>query len=197
MDETYNAKVVKKYEKFVGKHQLLRLLKLFSLEKFAGKWSQVMCSPSTSLLGSGVSYSSVQAKYTLKKNNVVGVRNDAYDNHLNRVSITGTSEARVECVPTCRNIEFNNLFRSKGDYWIIDATPSFNTILIAAPLCIKVFNEPIIITNTLGCYVLTKNTVKEFWDSTKEHEYIFHSLEKYGFTKLWNKPLATPQTYEL
>jgi hypothetical protein len=155
-----------------------------------------MCSPSTSVLGSGPNYSSVQATYTLKKNNIVGVKNDAYDNDLIRVCITGTSRARDDDVPTCRTVKFNNLFNVEGDYWLIYATPSFNTVIVAAPIMIKVFNQPLVVTNNFGFYVLSRN-IKQFWSSPNEYKNTLDALKKYGFNKRWNKPVVTAESYKL
>ena len=192
----YDKVVVKKYKKFVGKKELKILIRNFSPEKFSGKWKQVMCSPSTSVMGSGPKYSSVQATYNLKKNGLVGVKNDAYDNDLNRVSIKGTSRARDEDVPTCRTVKFNKLFNFEGDYWIIYATPTFKTIIISAPIMIKIFNRPIVVTNNFGFYVLTRN-IQEFWNSPEEYEDVFDTLQKYGFTYPWNKPVVTAEIYDI
>lgn len=192
----YDKKVVKKYKKFVGVKELKKLLNNFDSEKFAGKWKQVMCSRSTALLGSATDYSSVQATYTLKKNGIIGVKNHAYDDNLNRVCITGTSEARVASVPTCRIVKFNNLFNVKGNYWFMYATPSFKTIIVAAPLIVNFLNSPIVLTNTFAVYVLSRNT-KQFWNSPKEYKPTFDALEKYGFTKFWNKPIATAESFKL
>ena len=192
----YDEAVVKKYENYVGKKELSKLVGAFSPEKFAGNWKQVMCSPSTSVLGSGPNFSSVEATYKLKKDGVVGVKNDAYDNDFYRVSITGASRARDEEVPTCRTVEFNNLFNIEGDYWLIYATPSFKTVIVAAPIMVKLFNRPFVITNNFGFYVLTRNR-KHFWSSLGEYKNTFHALEKYGFNKPWNKPLATAETFDL
>jgi lipocalin len=194
--ENYDDAVVNKYKKFVGKNELKVLNRIFTSKKFAGKWKQVMCSLSTSVLGSGPNYSSVQATYKLKKNGLVSVRNDAYDNNFNRVCITGTSRARDEEVPTCRTVKFNNLFDIEGDYWLIYSTPSFKTVIIAAPIMVKIFNRPVVITNNFGFYVLTRN-IKEFWSSSEEYEKAFNALEKYGFNKPWNKPVATAEVYEM
>jgi lipocalin len=192
----YDEAVVEKYKNFVGKKELKKLIRNFTSEKFSGKWKQVMCSSSTSLFGSGPKFSSVQATYKLKKNGLVSVRNDAYDNDLNKVFITGTSRARDEDVPTCRTVKFNNMFDIEGDYWIAYATSSFKTVIVAAPIMIKVFNRPFVITNNFGFYVLTRN-IKDFWSSPEEFENTFDALEKYGFNKPWNKPVATAESYEL
>jgi lipocalin len=192
----YDEAVVEKYKEFIGKKKLIKLLDKFSPKKFAGRWQQVMCSPSTSVLGSGKDFTSVQATYKLKKDGVVSVRNDAYDNDFKRVSIKGTSKAIDENIPTCRKVEFNNFFRIKGHYWLMDATPTFNTILVAAPVIVKVINTPIVVSNNFGVYVLTRD-IEKFWSSPEEHQYIFNALKEYGFDKFWNKPLATAKTFDL
>jgi lipocalin len=192
----YDKAVVKKYKEFVGHKELKELTRAFSPQKFAGKWKQVMCSPSTSVLGSGPDYNSVQATYKLKKNGIISVKNDAYDNDFHRVCITGTSGARDTSVPTCRTVKFNNLFDVQGDYWIAYATPSFQSIIVAAPIIIKLFNRPLVITKNFGFYVLTRDATK-FWSSSQEYKRIFDALEKYGFNKIWNKPVATAETFEL
>lgn len=192
----YNELVVKKYKEFVGENELRQLLKRFTPEKFAGIWKQAMCSSSTRFLGSGPNYSSVQAKYTLKENNIVGVRNDSYDNDFRKAGITGTSGARDVSVPTCRTVKFNNIFDIEGDYWLIYATPSFQSVIVSAPIILKVFNRPLVIANNFGFYVLTRN-IKKFWSSPEEHEAIFDVLKKYKFRNFWNKPVATAETYEI
>ena len=191
----YDEAVVNKYEKYVGENELKKLVSTFDPDKFAGNWKQVMCSPSTSVLGSGPNFSSVEATYKLKKDGVVGVKNDAYDNDFYRVSITGASRARDEEVPTCRTVKFNNLFDIEGDYWLIYATPSFKTVIVAAPIMVRIFNRPLVITNNFGFYVLTRK-VKDFWSSPEEYENAFNALKKYGFNKFWNKPVATAETFE-
>jgi lipocalin len=192
----YDKAVVEKYKKFVGKKELKILISNFTPNKFAGKWKQAMCSPSTKVLGSGPNFSSVQATYKLKKNGLISVRNDAFDNELKRVYITGTSRTRDEDIPTCRTVKFNNLFNIEGDYWIAYATPSFKTVIVSAPIVIKIFNRPLVVTNNFGFYVLTRN-IKDFWNSPEEHVSTLNALEKYGFNKPWNKAVVTGEAYEL
>jgi lipocalin len=192
----YDKAVVNKYEKYVGENELKKLVSTFDPEKFAGNWKQVMSSASTRVLGSGPNFSSVEATYKLKKNGEIAVKNDAYDNDFYRVSITGTSRARDENVPTCRTVKFNNLFNIEGDYWLIYATPSFKTVIVAAPIMVKLFNTPLVITNNFGFYVLTRNKNK-FWSSPREYKNTLRALEKYGFNKPWNKPVATAETFEI
>ena len=76
------------------------------------------------------------------------------------------------------------------------ATPSFKTVIVAAPIMVRIFNRPLVITNNFGFYVLTRK-VKEFWDSSEEYENAFNALEKYGFNKPWNKPVATAEAFDL
>jgi lipocalin len=193
---SYDEAVVEIYKKFVGEDELKKLSSVFTSEKFAGLWKQALCSPSTRFLGTGPNFSSVQAVYGDLNNGLVSVKNDAYDNDFFRVSITGTSRARVQRVPTCRTVKFNNLFDVEGDYWVLYVTPSFNTIIVCAPIILRIFNRPVVITRNFGFYVLTRN-VNEFWSTTAENEATFNALKRYGFNKFWNKPVATAETYEI
>lgn len=192
----YDQAVVEKYKKFVGEEELKSLNSVFTSQKFNGKWNQVLCSGTTRFLGTGPKYSSVQATYDSTVNGVISVKNDAYDNDFLKVSITGTSRARVETIPTCRTVKFNNSVNIEGDYWLIYATPSFNTIIVAAPIIIKIFNRPVVIKKNFGFYVLTRDITK-FWSTKEEYEPTFTMLNKYRFDKFWNKPIATSETYKI
>jgi len=190
----YDEAVIKKFKEFVGVKEFKKLNKSFKPEHFAGKWKQVMSSPSTSVLGSGPYYSSVQATYTLKKKGLVGVKNEAYDNDIRKTSITGESRARDVNVPICRTVKFNNLFKIEGDYWIVYATPSFKTIIVSAPVILKLFNKPLVVTGNFGHYVLTRSR-RQFWKDADEYQPTLDALKRYGFTKLWNKPVASAETF--
>ena len=195
-EEKYDEAVIEKFKEFVGTKEFKKLNKRFNTKKFAGTWKQALSSPSTSFIGSGPNFSSVQATYTLKNSGLVGVKNEAYDNGLNKVSITGESRARDQDVPICRTVKFNNLFKIEGDYWLIFATPSFNTVIVAAPIIVKVFNIPFVVANNFGFYVLTRNK-RNFWKDPKEYQPTLDALEQYGFNKLWNKPIVTGDSFEL
>ena len=190
----YDKAVVQRYKKFVGENELKELTRIFTPEKFAGVWKQAMCSPSTSIFGSGPNYSSVEATYKLKNDAMISVKNDAYDTDFYRVSITGTSRARDAHVPTCRTVKFNSV-KIEGDYWLIFATPSFRSIIVAAPIILRLFNRPLVVANNFGFYVLTKD-LRNFWTSPEEHQTIMDALKKYRFNKFWNKPVATAETFE-
>jgi hypothetical protein len=86
--------------------------------------------------------------------------------------------------------------RIEGDYWLIFATPSFRSIIVSAPIILRLFNRPLVIANNFGFYVLTRNR-REFWSSPEEYQPIMDALKKYGFNKYWNKPVATAETFEL
>ena len=192
----YDKAILKKYIEFVGKSEVKRLTNAFTVDKFAGEWVQAMCSRSTRFIGTGSTFSSVKAKYTVSKNGLIDVVNAGYDDNFVRVEIKGISRARIETYPTCRTVLFNNLPRIEGDYWILFATPSFKTIIVGAPLIIKTFNRPFVITNKFGFYVLTRD-MKYFWDSPEEHKVVFDVLKTYGFVNYFNKPVATAETYVL
>ena len=195
--ERYDQAVVEKYKKFVGEKELKSLIAVFTSEKFNGIWKQALCSPTTRFLGTGPNFSSVQAIYDdSTMNGLISVKNDAYDNDFLRVSISGISRPRDEIVPTCRTVKFNNLFDIEGDYWLIFATPSFQTLIVAAPVILRIFNRPVVITKNFGFYVLTRD-IRTFWSTKEEYEPTFKALKRYGFNKFWNKPVATAETYTI
>lgn len=196
--EKYDKLVVKKYKKFVGKRELKVLLKRFSTEGYTGTWKQVMASPSTRIIGGGSNYSSVQAVYTLRNDGLIGVKNMAYDGDFYKVGVKGKSRARIASVPTCRTVRFNIVnfnLNFEGDYWIAWMSPSLKTALVVAPLILKIFNRPFVVSNNIGFYLLTRD-IPEFWDSHEEHEAAFHVLDKYGFTSFWNKPVPTAESFQ-
>jgi hypothetical protein len=74
----------------------------------------------------------------------------------------------------------------------LNISPSFNTIIVGAPLILPII--PININDNFGVYVLTKNR-DEFWKSHKETTDAFNTLKKYGFTKFFNKPISSGETF--
>jgi lipocalin len=194
----YDEAVVKKYKKFVGKKELKSLLNRFSIEKYVGSWKQVMASSSTRLVGGGLNYSSVKAIYKIRKDGLLSVKNSAYDGDFNKVGVTGESRARDEKVPTCRTVNFDILNINvdiEGDYWICWISSSFNTVLVVAPIILKLFNTPIVVSENFGFYLLTRD-IPKFWNSSEEYESAFNVLEKYGFKSGFKKPIATAEIYE-
>jgi lipocalin len=194
----YDEAVVKKYKKFVGKKELKSLLDRFSTDKYTGTWKQVMTSSSTRLVGGGLNYSSVKAVYKLRKDGLLSVKNSAYDSDFYKVGVTGESRARDEKVPTCRTVNFEILNINvdiEGDYWICWISSSFNTVLVVAPIILKLFNTPIVVSENFGFYLLTRD-IPKFWNSPEEYESAFNVLEKYGFKSGFKKPIATAEIYE-
>jgi lipocalin len=194
----YDKLVVEKYKKIVGENELKVLLKRFSTEAYTGIWKQVIASPSTRIIGGGTKYTSVEATYTLRKDQLLDVSNRAFDGDFNKTGVKGKSRARVASIPTCRTVEFpilNFNLSFEGDYWLIWISPSLRTALVAAPLIIKLFNRPFVVSNNFGFYLLTRDH-REFWNSKEEYESAFKVLNKYGFSKFWNKPVATGESFE-
>ena len=192
----YDEAVLKIYKKSVGEKELKVLLSRFSLEKYVGTWKQVMASPSTRIVGGGLNNSSVRAIYKLRKDGLLSVQNSAYDGEFRKVGITGKSRSRVASFPTCRTVNFDiiNLnFRIEGDYWIYWISKSRNTVLVVAPLIIKFFNTPVVISENFGFYLLTRD-IREFWNS--EYDDAFKVLDKYGFKSGYKRPVATAETFE-
>ena len=187
--------VVNYYKKFVGEPQLTNLLDKFKIDRFLGRWEQVFTSRSTGLLGTGIDYSSVNATYSLNNDGTVHVLNSAYDEQLEKKIIEGSSRARDNSVPTCRTVKFDSAsVPFEGDYWILDISETFHTIIVVAPIITPFI--PIDITNNFGMYVLTKNR-DGFWKNRDEGDRVFTTLNKYGFTKFWNEPIVSGTSFPI
>ena len=187
-----NKIIIDYYKNFVGKEELALLTKQFEVNKFCGKWQQVLTSRTTGLFGTGITFSSVQATYSLNNDGTIKVFNEAYDTTFQNINITGVSSARDDTIPTCRTVKFSSV-PIEGDYWIIYISPSFDTIIVGAPLITPII--PIKITDNFGVYVLTKNR-DEFWKSEKETSQVFDALKKYGFTNILNQPISSGPTFK-
>jgi lipocalin len=191
--EEQDEKVVNYYKQFIGEPQLSYLSDTFKIDKFVGRWEQVFTSRSTGLFGTGIDYSSVFAVYSLNNDGTIGVLNSSYNEKLEKKFIEGSSRARDKSVPTCRTVSFNpeSSVNFEGDYWICDISPTFQTIIIAAPVITPLI--PIEITDNFGVYVLTKNRDK-FWKNKQEVDRVFTILNKYGFNKFWNEPIVSGES---
>jgi hypothetical protein len=188
--KSYNDLLLEVYKEFVGKKELDTLSKrLSSSQQLVGTWQQVLTSRSTGLFGTGLTSTSVQATYTSNDDGSISVLNEAYDANFKKVSIKGTSEAFDADVPTFRTVKFPNNNR-QGNFWIAYATRSRRTFIVVAPLIVRFRGKPFVFTNTFAHYVLTKDA-EEFWNSDEERKSTFRALKKLGFTRFYNKPLAT------
>jgi lipocalin len=174
------------YKSFVGADELRILTERFSVSKFTGRWEQVMTSASTQLMGTGLAYSSVHAIYTLLDNGTLKVDNGAYDEDIQKVSISGTSK-KINKLETCRTVKFDNLW-FEGNYWLIYVTESHDTVIVAAPIILQLPYMPICITGNLGLYVLTRDRNK-FWKNQVNE--IQSVLKRYGFDKWYNRPVVS------
>jgi len=186
-----NKVIIDYYINFVGKKEVDTLVKQFDVNKFCGKWQQVLTSRTTGLFGTGITFSSVQATYSLNSDGTIKVINEAYDTDFKSININGISSARDNKIPTCRTVKFGSI-PFEGDYWIIYISPSFDTIIVGAPFILPII--PININNNFGVYVLTKNR-DEFWKSEKETTLVFDTLKKYGFTNFLNQPISSGKTF--
>jgi lipocalin len=185
--------IVQYYKNFVGQKEVESLVKRFNINEFCTKWDQVLTSRTTGLFGTGITYSSVNAIYSLNSDGTVKVRNTAYDTNFQPTGIEGNSRARDPNIPTCRTVSFPSLTSQfEGDYWIIYISPSFETIIVGAPLILPVI--PIELSGNFGVYVLSKNR-DSFWKSNEETTLAFNALKKYGFTKFWNEPIFSGKSF--
>jgi len=191
LGELQNKIIINYYKNFVGEKEVDVLVNQFDVNKFCGKWQQVLTSRTTGLFGTGITFSSVQATYSLNSDGTIRVLNEAYDSNFKNININGMSSARDDAIPTCRTVNFGSV-PIEGDYWIIYISPSFNTIIVGAPLILPII--PINISNNFGVYVLTKNR-DDFWKSEIETEAVFNTLKKYGFTNFFNEPISSGETF--
>lgn len=188
--DAQNDAILLSYINFVGEKEVLSLSLRFNVNKFVGRWQQVLTSLSTSILGTNLLYSTVTADYSLNSDGTIKVKNSAYDENFEITTIDGISRARSPLVPTCRTVEFNEqLF--EGNYWIIYISADFNTIIVSAPIIIG----PIDLTSNFGLYVLTRNR-ETYWNSN-EPQKVFDTLEKYGFNQLWNFPINSGASFPM
>jgi lipocalin len=185
--------VVQYYKNFVGEKEVESLTKRFNVNEFCSKWDQVLTSRTTGLFGTGITYSSVTANYSLNSDGTVKVVNTAYDTTFQPTAIEGKSRARDPNIPTCRTVNFPSVSPTfEGDYWIIYISPTFETIIVGAPLILP--GIPIELSNNFGVYVLAKNR-DEFWSSNEETTLVFDTLKKYGFTQFWNEAIYSGKSF--
>ena len=194
LNDIEDGVVVLNYTNFVGFAEVADLVIRFNLNlnKFYGRWEQVLTSLSTNLLGSGIFFSSVNANYSPLPNGEVKVVNKAYNGNFELTSIEGTSRARNPLVPTCRTVKFPDQ-PVEGNYWIIYASKDFTTIIVSAPIIIPLIG--IDISNNFGLYVLTKDREK-YWNSD-EPQNVFNVLKKYGFDKFYNMPVNSGKSFTI
>lgn len=190
LGDSNDAAVILNYINFVGEAEVLDLVSRFRVNKFVGRWEQVLTSISTGLLGSGILYSSVNATYSLQSDGNIKVVNAAYDQNFEKTCIEGSSRSRSVLVPTCRTVTFNNSM-FEGNYWIIYISQDFTTFIVSAPIIVGSID----ISSNFGMYVLTKDREK-FWNSS-EPQNVFNALKKYGFTQFWNFPVNSGKSFTL
>ena len=174
------------YKEFVGADDLKILTDRFSIADFVGRWEQVMTSLSTQIMGTGITFSSVNATYELQSDGNLRVLNSAYNRGLDKIYIQGVSRKRGT-LDTCRTVQFDNL-GFEGDYWLFYVSEAHDTVLVAAPLIIPIPLVPICLTGKFGLYVLTKNR-DEFWTNPERIAEVQSVLKKYGFDHFYNTPI--------
>lgn len=185
--------IVQYYKNFVGEKEVESLVKRFNVNEFCTNWYQVLTSRTTGLFGTGITYSSVKANYSLNTDGTVKVINTAYDTQFKPTIIQGESRARDPNIPTCRTVNFPSISADfEGDYWIIYISSTFETIIVGAPLILP--GIPIELSSNFGVYVLAKNR-DAFWASSQETTLVFDALKKYGFTQFWNEGIFSGKSF--
>lgn len=176
----------KLYTDFVGADDLKILTDRFSITDFVGRWEQVMTSISTQIMGTGITFSSVNATYELQSDGNLRVLNSAYNRGLEKIYIQGVSRKR-NVLNTCRTVKFDNL-GFEGDYWLFYVSDAHDTVLVAAPLVVPIPIFPVCLTGKFGLYVLTKNR-EQFWANPSRVAEVQSVLKKYGFDSFHNSPI--------
>jgi lipocalin len=174
------------YKDFVGADDLKILTERFSIADFVGRWEQVMTSVSTQIMGTGITFSSVNATYELQSDGNLRVLNSAYNRNLEKIYIQGVSRKR-NVLDTCRTVQFDNL-GFEGDYWLFYVSKAHDIVLVAAPLIAPIPIFPVCLTGKLGLYVLTKNR-EQFWANPASVAEVQSVLKKYGFDSFYNTPI--------
>ena len=99
--------VVEQYTKYVK--NLPVLLRRFSELKITHQWQQVLTSITTGIMGTGITFSSVIADYTLNGDGSISLINRAYNSDLSPIYIKGVCTCQDKTIPTCRIVSFDNL----------------------------------------------------------------------------------------
>ncbi len=222
---TRDRQITKLYKETIPDEMYENIQSNFSIDLFTNEtFSQVATSRSTVIPRTGITYSNVKATYgkvndTKKKDTHVSVRNQGMDDNFIYTDITGESRPRIDSsgapVPGCRTVYFNANERYddqnfdqgfEGDYWVLYATSDMRTIVVGIPIILFGFK----LSSNFGVYVLTKDP-ETFWtNKTLRNEVMYYitgsdefNSEKNPmklcldskFTRWYNKPLATSQTY--
>ena len=220
-----DKQITKLYKKTLPEEMYQQIQNNFKIDLFTnGTFSQVATSRSTVIARTGIAYSNVKATYGMveneeKKDTHVSVRNQGMDSNFVYTDITGESRPRIDTagqpVPGCRTVYFNpnerytNQNFDQGfecDYWVLYATKDMRTIVVGIPIILFGFK----LSSNFGVYVLTKDP-ETFWtNKTLRNEVMYYitgsdefNSEKNPmklcldskFTRWYNKPLATSQTY--
>ena len=173
--------IVEQYKEYVLNYPTLE--KRFKQLNITNTWQQVLTSRSTGIMGTGISFSSVCAEYTLCADGSISLVNKAYNTDFEPVYITGKCNYMDPTVPTCRFVKFDEK-NFEGDYWITYISKDLSTFVVGAPLIIL---GKVIVTN-VGLYVLTNDRNKYCKNKDLQIE-IKSVLDKYGFTNYLNKPI--------
>ena len=173
--------------------KLIKLLKPIKTEEninldyYIGKWFQVATSKSTGLLGTGIDFTSVAAKYEYignPSNNIISVNNSGIDDKGRFVTIDGYSFTTKNSLPTKRKVKFDNIIFA-GNYWIVKLGPikrrQYQYAIVSGPV-----NG--LFGTRFSLYVLCRN--RKNYKKKYEKE-VKNWCENNGFILPWNKYIET------
>jgi len=148
------------------------------LEKYTGKWVQVYGDKFNNIFQSNGRCST--AIYHLEKDGKISVHNQQLDESGKINAIDGYAYYKEGDCCGYLTVQLNDL--KSAPYWVLELGPIKNN-----QYQYSIISD----NNALTLFVITRNE-KDFNDMYKSQ--VLTSLENFGFTKIWNKPVAMNQT---
>jgi lipocalin len=154
------------------------------VKSYLGLWNQVATSRSSALLGTGIRFTNVTARYDILNNSDISVYNSGFNKNNNYTSIQGYSYVTGKS-QTKRKLHFEGV-PVDGNYWIVKLGPikenKYRYAIVSGPL------TPLFATR-FSLYVLARNR-KEYEENYEKD--VKQWCQDNNFRFFWNKYIATP-----
>ena len=153
------------------------------VKSYLGLWNQVATSRSSALLGTGIRFTNVTARYDILNNSDISVYNSGFNKNNNYTSIQGYSYVTGKS-QTKRKLHFEGV-PVDGNYWIVKLGPiienKYDYAIVSGPLSNN-------FATRFSLYVLCRNKsrYKKLYD--KE---VRNWCKENGFKFWWNKYIET------
>lgn len=190
---TLNEQVIESYKKFLGAEKLKTVTDRFKSSNFKFgdvSWNQVMTTRTTTISGTGLGATSVEALYEpiVGKDGEFTVNNFGLGENFKPIGVQGTTAPRSKDIPTCRTVTFSSL-KITADYWILYVSEDLQTVIVGSPLFIP--GTSVLVAPNFGIYVITRKTREDFWGIKENVDEILNFTNSLGFTNFFNKPLPS------